>query len=56
MKKFSILFTVLSLILTKGFCQVVTVSPALPTDQDYVEVIFDATQGSGCLLYTSRCV
>ena len=49
MKKFSILITVLSLMLTNAFSQVITVTPALPTDQDNVEVIFDATQGSGGL-------
>lgn len=33
----------------KGFSQLITVTPTLPTDQDSVVVIFDATQGSGGL-------
>ena len=49
MKKFSILITVLSLMFTNAYSQVITVTPAIPTDQDNVEVIFDATQGSGGL-------
>ncbi|MFN8135820.1 MAG: Por secretion system protein, partial [Bacteroidales bacterium] len=49
MKKFSILITILSLIFTNVYSQVITVTPAIPTDQDNVEVIFDATQGSGGL-------
>ncbi len=32
-----------------GFAQLITVTPALPTDLNGVEVVFDATQGSGGL-------
>jgi 1,4-alpha-glucan branching enzyme len=45
---FLILFLTTALI-SKGFSQVITVTPPLPNDQNSVEVIFDATQGSGGL-------
>jgi glycosidase len=49
MKKFSLLLGVICLILSSGFAQVIIVTPPLPSDQDSVEVTFDAAQGSGGL-------
>ena len=50
MKMFSLLFicVFLGLVLT-GYSQVITVTPPLPTDQNSVEVIFDASLGSAGL-------
>ena len=42
----SILFVIFSLSIQ---AQIITVTPALPTDADGVEIIFDATQGNGGL-------
>ena len=53
MKKLSFLIGYIVLIVSSGFSQVITVSPALPTDQNSVEVIFDASQGNaGLATYT----
>lgn len=49
MKKLSVLITLISLMASIGFSQVITVNPPLPNDQISVEIIFDATQGSGGL-------
>lgn len=49
MKKITFLSAILFLFLSNTFCQVITVTPPLPSDQDNIEVIFDATQGSGGL-------
>ncbi|MDO9255798.1 MAG: alpha-amylase family glycosyl hydrolase [Bacteroidales bacterium] len=50
MKKLYFLISIFALLLTNGFSQVITVTPALPTDQDSVEVIFDAALGNAGLL------
>jgi len=49
MKKLSFLTVVLFLFASTVFSQVITVTPPLPNDQDSIEVIFDASQGSGGL-------
>jgi glycosidase len=54
MKKLYFLISIFALLVTNGFSQVITVTPALPTDQDSVEVIFDASLGNAGLLgYTA---
>jgi len=54
MKKLFFLISIFALLVTKGFGQVITVTPAMPTDQDSVEVIFDASLGNAGLLgYTA---
>jgi 1,4-alpha-glucan branching enzyme len=50
MKKLYFLICSIALLVTNGFSQVITVTPALPTDQNSVEVIFDAAQGNAGLL------
>ena len=49
MKKLSLLICIVSFLATNGFSQLITVTPALPTDQNSVEVIFDATLGNAGL-------
>ena len=49
MKKLSFLIGYIVLTVSSGFSQVITVSPPLPTDQNSVEVIFDASLGSAGL-------
>lgn len=50
MKPVRQILTILCILLSfSGFTQVITVTPSLPTDIDGVEVVFDATQGSGGL-------
>lgn len=49
MKKHSFLLGILFLTASSGFSQLITVTPAIPTDQNSVEVIFDASLGSGGL-------
>jgi 1,4-alpha-glucan branching enzyme len=49
MKKLSLLTGLFLLLVLTGFSQVITVTPALPTDQDSVVVIFDAAQGNAGL-------
>jgi len=49
MKKHSFLLGILFLTALNGFSQLITVTPAIPTDQNSVEVIFDASLGSGGL-------
>jgi 1,4-alpha-glucan branching enzyme len=50
MKQISLLLSVvLFLKVSTGFSQVITVTPPLPNDQSSVEVIFDASLGSGGL-------
>ena len=49
MKKLSLLISLVLLAAANGFSQLITVTPPLPTDQDRVEVIFDAALGSGGL-------
>jgi 1,4-alpha-glucan branching enzyme len=48
-KKFLLIAAVLCYMVPGAFSQLITVTPALPTDIDGVEVVFDATQGSGGL-------
>ncbi len=50
MKKLCLLISIIALSLTNGFSQVITVSPALPTDQNSVEVTFDASLGNAGLI------
>ena len=49
MKNLSVFFSILLFFGVSGYCQVITVTPALPNDKDAIEVIFDASQGSGGL-------
>ena len=49
MKKLYFLISIITLTITNGFSQVITVTPALPTDINSVEVIFDAASGSASL-------
>lgn len=49
MKKLSFLTVVLFLFASTTFSQVIIVTPPLPNDQNSIEVIFDASQGSGGL-------
>jgi len=49
MTKLYLITAVLSLLFFTAFSQVITVNPPLPNDQSNVEVIFDASQGSGGL-------
>jgi 1,4-alpha-glucan branching enzyme len=46
MKKLLLLIGLVFGIASTGFSQLISVTPALPTDQDYVEVIFDASLGN----------
>jgi glycosidase len=53
MKKLSFLTTILFVIVSAGYSQVITVTPPLPTDESSVELIFDATLGNaGLATYT----
>jgi 1,4-alpha-glucan branching enzyme len=49
MKNLFLFSCFLALTIYKGFGQVITVTPALPTDASSVEVVFDASQGSAGL-------
>ncbi|MBK7175182.1 MAG: T9SS type A sorting domain-containing protein [Bacteroidales bacterium] len=49
MKIRHLFFIVFAISTLTGYSQLITVTPALPTDLDGVEVVFDATQGSGGL-------
>lgn len=49
MKKFSLLLGMIVFLVTHGFSQLITATPALPTDQNSVEIVFDATQGNAAL-------
>ena len=47
MKTLSVIFSFIFLFFGfSGYCQVITVTPALPNDQSSVEVTFDATKGN----------
>jgi len=49
MKKFILFISTVLFAVTTAFSQLITVTPALPTDQNNVEVVFDASLGSGGL-------
>jgi len=49
MKKFIFIFSLVLLAAANTFSQIITVNPPLPNDQNNVEVIFDASLGSGGL-------
>ncbi len=49
MKKISLLTGLFLLLVFTGFSQLITITPPLPTDQNDVEVIFDAAQGNAGL-------
>ncbi len=49
MKNLLLIICLLFLLVSAGFSQVITVTPPLPNDQNSVDVIFDASQGSGGL-------
>jgi len=49
MKKVFLIITVLFFVTFRIFGQVITVTPPLPNDKSAVEVVFDASQGSGGL-------
>ncbi len=49
MKKYSFILCLLLALISNGFGQVITVTPAMPNDQSSVEVIFDAAQGNAGL-------